>query len=64
MLVCWVMTAQVTFQAKGAVLEVLFGGPHSEVVLEVQELTWRAVLAPEELGLAVEAVLFEMGLGG
>lgn len=49
--VCWVGMAQVTFQAKAVVLEVLFGG-HVQV--------GRAGRA--ELG--VLGVLFEMGLAG
>lgn len=52
LLVCWVMTAQVTFRAKAAVLEVLFGA-HSELVL-----------VPGEVELAAQEVLFEMGLVG
>lgn len=50
--VCWAMTAQVTFRAKAAVVEVLFGA-HSELVR-----------VPEEVELAAQEVLFEMELVG
>lgn len=46
------MTAQVTFRAKAAVVEVLFGA-HSELVR-----------VPEEVELAAQEVLFEMELVG